>query len=187
LSDPHAGRAGNAEARLAVRRWRFLPTGKCMSIEIPHTRGSVCPFPAFWENVLFFWENFFSFKEKKIRADREQPHEQPTLALSPRRQGHFGPVATPLWAEICFFFTDGRALNPHPSSVADGVGGQNRPSLDGIPGPWSQGIFLYFLFFIVAGVLFFSQKLKKIIVFSLFFLSFSLSFSLSLYTHFGFF
>jgi hypothetical protein len=68
-------------------------------------------------------------------------------------------------------------------------------TLDGIPGtrapghrsPGPRAFFYLILFFILAGVLFFSQKIKKNIVFSLFFLSFSLSFSLSLYTHFGFF
>jgi hypothetical protein len=58
-------------------------------------------------------------------------------------------------------------------------GYQGTGALD--PGP---RVFFYFiLFFILAGVLFFSQK--KNIVFSLFFLFFSLFFSLSLYTHFG--
>ncbi len=56
------------------------------------------------------------------------------------------------------------------------------------PEPWAlvPGIFFYF-YFILAEVLFFSQKIEKNIIFSLFFLSFCLCFSLSLYTHFGFF
>jgi hypothetical protein len=48
------------------------------------------------------------------------------------RCGHFGPPRPSIGAEICFFpFTDGvrLSLKPHPSSVADGVGGQNLPSV----------------------------------------------------------
>ncbi len=55
------------------------------------------------------------------------------------------------------------------------------------PGTWSQGIFLFYFIFYFGGRSFFSQKNEKNIVFSLFFLSFSLSFSLSRYTNFMFF
>ena len=46
-----------------------------------------------------------------------------------------------------------------------------------IPGPWSQGIFLFCFFNFFGGSSFFSKKMKTNFVFSLYFLSFSLSFS----------
>ena len=66
----------------------------------------------------------------------------------------------------------------------DGIPGTRTPGHRS-PGPWSQGIFLFYFIFYFGGSSFFSTK--KNIVFSLFFLSFSLSFSLSLNTHVGFF
>jgi len=71
--------------------------------------------------------------------------------------------------------------------------------LDGIPGTRVTGhpcpgtlvpghFFIFFILFFVAGVKFcLGKKMEKNCVFSLFFFSFSLYFSLSLYTQFGFF
>jgi hypothetical protein len=67
----------------------------------------------------------------------------------------------------------------------DGIPGTRAPGYRS-PRPWSQGIFLFYFIFYFGGSSFFSQKIKKTL-FSLCFFSFSLSFSLSLYTHFGFF
>ncbi len=68
------------------------------------------------------------------------------------------------------------------------VGNNNVDALDVNPGTrapghrnpstWSQGIFLFYFLFILAGVHFFSKQ-----IFSLFFLSLSLSLSLFLCTH----
>jgi hypothetical protein len=62
----------------------------------------------------------------------------------------------------------------------DGIPGTRTPGHRS-PGPWSKGFFLFYFFNFFGGSSFFHQKMKKNIVFSLFFLSFSLS----LYTHFG--
>ena len=49
------------------------------------------------------------------------------------------------------------------------------------------GHFFYFFYIFLGELIFLRKKMEKNCVFSLFFLSFSLYFSLSLYTQFGFF
>jgi hypothetical protein len=63
----------------------------------------------------------------------------------------------------------------------DGIPGTRAPGYRS-PGPWSQGIFLFYFIFYFGGSSFFSQKIKKNIVFSLFFLFLSLFLSFSVHT-----
>jgi hypothetical protein len=86
-----------------------------------------------------------------------------------------------------------RALSS-PTASGDGAG----VHLDGIPGTRVTGhpcpgtlvpghFFIFLFLFFWRELIFLGKKMEKNCVFSLFFLSFSLYFSLSLYTQFGFF